>query len=95
MEDYWLFVRMIDSGARVANVAETLVKYRVGAGAYTRRGGRALLRRELDLQRRMRAGGYLSRLEFARNVLVRVGYRLVPESVRRAAHRRYYVSGLP
>ena len=48
MEDYWLFARMIDAGARVANVAEPLVKYRVGAGAYARRGGWQLLRSEID-----------------------------------------------
>ncbi len=47
MEDYWLFVRMIQDGARVANLAEPLVLYRVGAGAYQRRGGTAMLRTEL------------------------------------------------
>src|SRR5690606_5739659 len=49
MEDYWLFVRMIANGARMINVAEPLVYYRVGDGAYERRGGRDLLRSELRL----------------------------------------------
>ncbi len=39
MEDYLLWAKLILAGARVANVAEPLVKYRVGAGAYARRGG--------------------------------------------------------
>ncbi len=39
MEDYLLFARMLDAGARPANLAEPLVCYRVGAGAYARRGG--------------------------------------------------------
>lgn len=88
MEDYWLFTRMIAAGARTANLAEPLVLYRVGAGAYRRRGGLRMLRSELELQRRLRADGFTSRAEMARNVVVRGGYRLVPEVLRRPAYRR-------
>ena len=56
MEDYWLFARMIQSGARVANVPEPLVKYRVGAGAYARRGAGTSLRSEVALQGHLRRG---------------------------------------
>ena len=89
MEDYLLWAKMILAGARVANVAEPLVLYRVGAGAYARRGGFGQLRAELAVQRRFRDIGFTSRTQFARNVLVRGGYRLVPEGVRRAAYRRF------
>jgi glycosyltransferase involved in cell wall biosynthesis len=88
MEDYWLFARMIANGATVANVAEPLVKYRIGEGAYRRRGGWHLLRSEITLQRRFRASGFVSRPQFVRNLAVRGGYRLVPEFVRRQAYRR-------
>jgi glycosyltransferase involved in cell wall biosynthesis len=92
MEDYWLFARMIDAGARVANVAEPLVKYRVGAGAYARRGGWQLLRSEILLQRQFRAAGFTTRSQYVRNVAVRGGYRLVPEAIRRVAYRRVIAS---
>lgn len=88
MEDYLLWAKMILAGARVANLAEPLVGYRVGAGAYGRRGGWVQLRAELALQRRFRTLGFTSRGQYARNVLVRGGYRLVPERVRRRAYRR-------
>lgn len=88
LEDYLLFTRMVEGGARPANLAEPLVYYRVGDGAYARRGGAALLRSEVNLQRRLRRLGITSRREFARNVAVRGGYRLVPESVRKVAYRR-------
>jgi len=88
MEDYLLFARMLARGAEPANVAEPLVYYRIGAGAYARRGGRALLRSELALQRRFLELGITSRRQYVRNVVVRGGYRLVPEPVRRAAYRR-------
>lgn len=91
MEDYLLFSRMIAGGAKVANLAEPLVKYRVGAGAYARRGGRALLASEIALQRAMRTEGFTTGLQFVRNVVVRGGYRLVPEPVRRAGYRALVV----
>jgi len=87
MEDYLLFARMVDAGARPANLAEPLVCYRVGAGAYARRGGRALLRSELAVQRRFLDLGITTRREYVRNVVVRGGYRLVPETLRRRAYR--------
>ncbi|HZC70253.1 MAG TPA: glycosyltransferase [Jatrophihabitans sp.] len=87
MEDYWLFARMLANGAKAANVAEPLVYYRVGAGAYQRRGGRKLLRSEMALQRRLRDEGFTSSGQYVRNVLVRGGYRLLPWWVRRAAYR--------
>ncbi len=88
MEDYLLFTRMLVGGAVPANLAEPLVRYRVGDGAYARRGGRELLRSELALQRRFRELGLTTRRQYLRNVAVRGGYRLVPEPVRRAAYRR-------
>lgn len=88
MEDYLLFAKMIGQGARVANIAEPLVLYRVGAGAYARRGGLDMAKSELRLQRQLFELGFTTRAQFARNVAVRGTYRLVPETVRRAAYRR-------
>ncbi len=87
MEDYLLFARMLAAGARPANLAEPLVNYRVGAGAYARRGGQRLLRSELALQRRLRRLGFTTPLQYARNLVVRGGYRLIPEQIRRVAYR--------
>ena len=87
MEDYLLFAKMIERGARVANVEEPLVLYRVGAGAYARRGGVAILKSEWRLQRQLVDMGFTSRAQFIRNVVVRGGYRLVPEPVRKTAYR--------
>lgn len=87
MEDYWLFARMLATGARAENIPEPLVKYRVGAGAYKRRGGVRQLQAELRLQRLMRRAGITTPAETVRNVLVRGGYRLVPEALRKVAYR--------
>jgi len=90
LEDYLLFARLVAAGARVGNVAEPLVLYRVGAGAYARRGGRRLLRSELALQREFHRSGFTTTRQWARNVAVRGSYRVVPEGVRRAAYRRFF-----
>lgn len=87
MEDYWLFARMVKGGARSTNLPDVLVKYRVGAGAYERRGGLRLLRSETELQHRLNAIGVTSLGQYLRNVVVRGGYRLLPTCVRRAGYR--------
>ncbi len=89
MEDYWLFARMIANGAQVVNLTEPLVYYRVGDGAYERRGGIALLRAELRLQRELFEGGFTTRAQYLRNVGLRGGYRLTPASIRRPLYRRF------
>jgi hypothetical protein len=87
LEDYWLFARMIQRGARVVNVAEPLVLYRVGEGAYRRRGGVALLVAELRLQVLFLRSGFTTPAQFARNVAIRCSYRLVPAAVRKPLYR--------
>lgn len=88
MEDYWLFARMIHAGAKVANIPTPLVRYRISDGAYARRGGWGKLITEINLQRQLRRIGFTTRAQFLRNLIVRGGYRLVPEGVRRRAYRR-------
>jgi glycosyltransferase involved in cell wall biosynthesis len=92
MEDYLLFARMIAGGARVRNVPQVLVHYRVGAGAYRRRGGANMLRSEIELQRALRREGFTSRWQYLRNLVVRGGYRLVPVPLRRWAYRSLLVT---
>ena len=89
MEDYLLFARMLAAGAHAQNVTDPLVLYRVGAGAYARRGGRRLLASELALQRTLHGEGFVSTPQLVRNVIVRAGYRLVPERLRAAGYRAY------
>jgi glycosyltransferase involved in cell wall biosynthesis len=86
-EDYLLWERLILTGARLHNVAEPLVLYRVDAGAYQRRGGWAMFRDELALQRRFRADGFTSTAQFVRNVAIRALYRLMPTGLRKLGYR--------
>lgn len=86
-EDYALWLRLLARGERLGNLAQPLVTYRAGRETWRRRGGLPALGRELVLQRRLRAAGYLGPGEYVRNVLVRGGYRLIPTSLRIRAFR--------
>lgn len=95
MEDYWLGVRLISSGARVENIADPLVKYRVGSGAFHRRGGWKEARTEARLQRAMLRIGFVTPLQCARNIVMKGLYRLLPASMKRVLFRRFVGTGLP
>ena len=95
MEDYWLGVRLIAAGARVENIAEPLVRYRVGSGAFARRGGWKEAQTEWALQRAMREIGFISRGEYLRNVVMKGVYRLLPAGLKRVLFRRFVGGGLP
>ncbi|MDO4258834.1 MAG: glycosyltransferase [Actinomycetaceae bacterium] len=86
MEDYWLFARMVQAGIPCANHPSALVLYRVGDGAYDRRGGLRMLRAELTLQRLFFEAGITTWATSGRNLALRGGYRLVPSDVRRLAY---------
>lgn len=95
MEDYWLGIRMIASGARTENIADPLLKYRVGSGAFERRGGLGEARTEWRLQRAMLRIGFITRGQYVRNVVVKGAYRLMPAGVKRVLFRRFIGGGLP
>jgi len=88
MEDYLLWAKLIMNGARLGNIDEPLVYYRVGAGAYARRGGLVMWRSEQQLQEQFRQMGFTTRRQRLTNWVMRGPvYRLVPQSWRRAGYR--------
>ena len=93
MEDYWLVVRMLQRGARLENIADPLVAYRVG-GVYERRGGVEQAKTELALQRKLLEIGFISRFEYVRNVVMKGVYRLLPPGVKRVLFTRFIGGGL-
>ncbi|QPK80727.1 glycosyltransferase [Schaalia sp. ZJ405] len=87
MEDYWLFARMIHLGIPTVNVQDPLVLYRIGAGAYQRRGGVDMFRSELRMQRLLRESRMITVPRYVTNMLVRGGYRLIPVGARKALYQ--------
>ena len=86
-EDYDLWVRMLLNGCRFANLPEVLVYARAGDEMYRRRGGWAYAKNELAMQWRFYRAGFLSTAQWAKNVLLRLPVRLLPNGVRQWVYR--------
>ena len=84
-EDYYLWVRMMISKCRFANLPEVLVNVRSGEEQYARRGGIKYFKSEVGIQRYMLDnqiinffwGGYL--INVAKRLIVQV---LLPNKIR-------------
>jgi glycosyltransferase involved in cell wall biosynthesis len=90
VEDYDLWARMLARGSRMANIADPLVLFRVSPGMYARRGGLRHLRSEWVLQRRLQEYGLIGRLRRCSNLVVRIGFRLLPSRLLRGAYGRIF-----
>ena len=90
MEDYPLWAAMLMNGAKTANLPQVLVHYRVGAGAFARRGGKTLAASEAQLQRQFLAMGFTTKWQYVRNRILRGPlYRHLPAGLRRIAYHLY------
>lgn len=82
-EDYYLWIRMAEAGCRFANLPETLVKVRVGADMYRRRGGWKYFISEKGLQDYMLLHHIISLPRYCYNVLGRFSVQVaMPNSLR-------------
>jgi glycosyltransferase involved in cell wall biosynthesis len=90
MQDYDLFARMLAAGARVANIDEPLVLFSADTQMLARRSGWEMVRREWNLQRRLRRYGTIGRLGLARNLVLRSVFRLLPAPLLAQSYRRLF-----
>ena len=86
-EDYALWVRVIMSGCRVANIPESLVFARVGNGMELRRGGLEYALSEIKVQRRFLKLGFITVWDLIVNFTLRIPVRLMPGNVRKFVYR--------
>jgi hypothetical protein len=70
------------------NLTVPLVKYRVGEGAYQRRGGAQALSKDIEIQHRLYTGEFISAPQLVKNMVVRVGYRAMPVELRKNLYRK-------
>ena len=79
LEDYYLFVRLIQSGAQLYNIQDPLVSVRAGVSQLDRRTGLRYVRSEFKLQRKMLELGFLTWFEFFINVVLKFFIRILPK----------------
>jgi glycosyltransferase involved in cell wall biosynthesis len=89
-EDYFLWVRMYQNGAKFINLRETLVSARVGQEMYSRRGGWKYFLSETELQKYMFQHKIINFWKMTKNILVRfVVQVLLPNGLRGRVYRKY------
>lgn len=88
-EDYALWVRVIMSGCRVANIPESLVFARVGNGMELRRGGLEYALSEIKVQRGFWELGFITVWDLIVNFTLRIPVRLMPGNVRKFVYRLF------
>jgi len=80
-EDYYLWARMILSGAKFYNIQEPLVNMRAGYGQLERRGGYKYAVAEFRFLMTLKQIGFLNTFEFIRNVIIRFTVRVTPKTL--------------
>ncbi len=82
-EDYDLWVRMLQQGARFHNLQESLLMFRLSPQFYRRRGGWHYILLESAFQHWMYEVGHISWMRMAGNIMVRTLIRLIPDRWRK------------
>lgn len=87
MEDYYLWVRMIMIDAKLYNLQETLVNVRAGSVMLTRRGGMVYVKAEITFLNELKKIGYLTTIEYLKNILIKVPIRLLSKGLLKFVYR--------
>lgn len=88
-EDYDLWIRMLETGYRTANLQDILVSVRAADDMFARRGGLKYFKNELLFQKNLFINKYINFFECLRNLLIRSFVRFLPNSVRIVFYRKF------
>lgn len=89
-EDYNLWVRMIQNGAKFYNVQEVLYDIRTTEEQLSRRGGWSYLKRELKYLREFYDMGFYTWRDLLVNSNIRIVARLMPQKMRSTVFKRIW-----
>lgn len=82
MEDTYLWVRMLQSGAKCANIDEPLVYARIGHDMFERRGGWSYYQKYKSGRRTVYKTGYISPVDYYYTLAVQMAVSLMPNTLR-------------
>ncbi len=83
MEDTLLWVNMMKTGARCANVDDYLVQVRTGADMFERRGGWSYFKKYRTGRKLVLETGYISRWDYLVTLAVQLVVALIPNKLRK------------
>jgi len=88
-EDYDLWVRMIQDGARCYNIQEYLVNMRLSPDFYARRGGLAYVKQIIGFKKKLLDSGYYSTRDFVVSAASTAVVGLMPNKSRSLMYSRF------
>ncbi len=84
LEDYYLWIRMLQQGAHGYNLQEPILWMRAGSDMYKRRAGWKYAKSQARLFRYMRSQGMISRASCQSSIVVRGVSSMLPNGIRKA-----------
>ncbi len=88
LEDYYLWIRMLQKGYKGYNIQEPILWMRAGSDMYKRRSGLKYTKSQEALFRYMRKVGFISTSQYLKSVITRGVSSLIPNSIRKLAYKK-------
>ena len=88
LEDYYLWVKMIQNGSIGYNIQRPLLWMRAGSDLYKRRSGMEYVRSQKELFKYMKNYGFISTWQYMRSVTLRGISSLMPNKVRDFVYKK-------
>lgn len=88
MEDTYLWVRMLQAGAKCKNIEEALVNVRVNSNLYERRGGWQYFIKYKTGRKNVLDTGYIGYLDYVYTIIVQFVVALVPNNMRSIIYKK-------
>lgn len=81
-EDYYLWIRLLNAGAKFYNIQESLLYFRISSDMFKRRGGWEYAVDEIRFQNVMRKLGVIGWGRYLMNIALRFPMRIMPNQLR-------------
>lgn len=88
LEDYYLWVRMLQKGYAGYNIQESLLWMRAGSALFRRRAGRKYAKSQRALFRYMKETGFISGRQYIKSSMIRTASSLLPNCVRKLIYNK-------
>lgn len=83
LEDYYLWIRLVEKGFLLENISDILVRVRTGTNMFERRGNKIQIKGWYTLQKKMKKMNILTGWEFIRNMICIIGFTYCPTIVKK------------
>lgn len=87
-EDYYLWVRMLQNGAKGGNIPETILYMRAGVDMYNRRGGFSYAKKAVRFRWHLRKMGFSSMADFIKSAGGQVVVSIMPNKLRQVFYKK-------